>query len=595
MARTIACYARRATTSAAWTAAVLAGALAACHSGDSVGTIPVSSIPVATVSIAPAAPNPFYVGRQFQFTGTVKDAGTNTLTGRTVAWTTSNAGIAAVDNTGRVTATGVGTAIITAASEGKSATASVTVALAPVATVVVSPSTQSVSVGSTVSYAVMLKDADSNILTGRAVAWTTSDITIATVNTSGVVTGVAAGGATITATSEGRTGTGLASVVAPPSGSVLRAGPTRSYKTPCAAIAAARAGDTIEIDAVTYTGDVCVIATAGLTLRGVGGRPKLDAGGKSAEGKAIWVIRNPSTTVENIEFANAVVPDNNGAGIRHESGNLVVRGCYFNRNQDGILTGADSTSDIVIEGSEFAFSGQTPTPGYEHNIYVGAVRSFTLRWSYSHHVFEGNLVKSRARTNYILYNRITGESGTDSYELDLPNGGRSFVIGNIIEQGPSSPNHAIIEYGAEGIPAGRSTELFVVNNTIVNDATTGTFVWVSAAVPTPVTLRNNIFAGPGTITTQATAVLEANTTAADGNPMFRNPAAYDYRLLSGSPAIDRGVDPSAAFGVSLAPVLQYAHPTSATARTLQGPAIDRGAYEFAPVGATQSRHSATSP
>jgi len=94
----------------------------------------------------------------------------------------------------------------------------------------------------------------------------------------------------------------------------------------------------------------------------VGGRPKLDAGGVSAEGKAIWVIRNPSTTIENIEFANATVPDNNGAGIRHESGNLAVRDCYFNHNQDGILTGADSTSDVDIENTEFAFSGQTPTP-----------------------------------------------------------------------------------------------------------------------------------------------------------------------------------------------------------------------------------------
>ena len=363
---------------------------------------------------------------------------------------------------------------------------------------------------------------------------------------------------------------------------IVRAGPTRTYKTPCAAIAVAHANDVIEIDAATYTADVCVISTSGLTLRGVGGRPKLDAGGQSAEGKAIWVIRNANTTIENIEFANATVPDNNGAGIRHESGNLTIRNCYFNHNQDGILTGADSTSDVVIESSEFAYSGETPTPGFEHNMYIGAIHSFTLRASYSHDVFEGNLVKSRARTNYILYNRITGESGSDSYELDLPNGGRSYVIGNIIEQGASSPNHSIIEYGAEGIPAGRSMELFVVNNTIVNDESAGTFVPVGGAVTTPVTLRNNIFAGPGTITTQATAVLESNITVADGDPKFVNRAGYDYRLLAGSPAIDHGVDPGAAFGVSLAPVLQYVHPMSTVARVTKGSAIDRGAYEFVP-------------
>ena len=453
----------------------------------------------------------------------------------------------------------------------------------PVASVALTANDSSIDVGSTAQLTAIARDSAGATIGNAHIVFSTSSSAIATVSASGAVTGAGAGSAWLSAIA-GTVKDSVAIIVSDtiPAASVTHVGPTRTYKTPCAAIAAAHANDVIEIDAATYSGDVCVISTAGLTLRGVGGRPKLDAAGHSAEGKAIWVIRNPNTTIENIEFANATVTDNNGAGIRHESGNLTIRHCYFDHNQDGILTGADSTSDVVIEFSEFAFSGNTPTPGQEHNMYIGAIHSFTLRGSYSHDVYEGNLVKSRARTNYILYNRITGEGGTDSYELDLPNGGRSYVIGNIIEQGASSPNHTVIEYGAEGIPSGRATDLFVVNNTLVNDESAGTFVFVAGAVTTPVTLRNNIFAGPGTITTQGSAILDANTTAADGDPKFVNRGAYDYRLLAGSPAIDHGSAPGSAFGVSLVPTFEYVHPTSTVSRVTAGSAIDRGAYELVP-------------
>ena len=113
-------------------------------------------------------------------------------------------------------------------------------------------------------------------------------------------------------------------------------------------------------------------------------------------------------------------------------------------------------------------------------------------------------------------------------------------------------NSAIIDYGSEPTGFNATQDLYVVNNTIVNDRPAGgTFVQVAAMVTTPAVLTNNIFVGGGTVTTQASAVQTANYTGT--MPMFAAPATFDYHLLAGSPCVDAGMDPGmTAGGVSLA-------------------------------------------
>jgi hypothetical protein len=352
----------------------------------------------------------------------------------------------------------------------------------------------------------------------------------------------------------------------------LLVGPGHKYAKPCQAIAAAKPGATIGIDAKgngTYNGDVCAWSIDRLTIAGFNGMAHIDAAGRNAQGKATWVIAGDHTTIRDVELSGSAVPDNNGAGIRQEGAGLTVIDCHFHDNQDGILAGDNPASDIVIEDSEFARNGAGD--GYSHNMYINHVRSFTLEGSWSHDARVGHLVKSRALVNHILYNRITGQGGTDSYEIDLPNGGLSDVIGNVIEQGKATQNPGMLSYGEEG-SLNPDSRLNVVGNTFVNDLGHGPSVAVGSAVSVPVTVLDNVSVGSSTLVSQAGAVLHGNCVTA--NPKFVRAASYNYRLAAGSPCLNIGVPPRS----DLTPTREYAQPTSTRSRPTIG-RLDAGAFE----------------
>lgn len=358
----------------------------------------------------------------------------------------------------------------------------------------------------------------------------------------------------------------------------LTVGPNKTYSMPCQALQASVAGDIIEIDATgSYAGDVCSIYQSSLTIRGTGGRAVIDAAGRSAEGKAIWVVKGNNTIIENIEFKNAKVADLNGAGIRQEGTNLTVRNCYFHNNENGILTGANANSEVLIEKSEFGFNGAGD--GYSHNMYIGNIKKFTLTGSFSHDANAGHLVKSRAQENNISYNRLTNENGGKaSYEIDLPNGGRSYIIGNVLQQGPAATNSAMFSFAMEGA-SNTAQDLYLINNTFVNDRSTGYFVNVSSSVTTTPVARNNIFAGTGQVFNTTNIINQNNY--ANAAPAFVNRAGYDYHPTTGAAFVNAGINPGvSATGASLMPTLEYVHPLSTKARAINS-VIDIGAFELA--------------
>jgi hypothetical protein len=116
--------------------------------------------------------------------------------------------------------------------------------------------------------------------------------------------------------------------------------------------------------------------------------------------------------------------------------------------------------------------------------------------------------------------------GRSSYAIDLPDGGLSLIVGNVLQQGPKTENKTLVAYGAEQY-RNPDRKLHVISNTLVNDAVAGgRFLFVRAGAP-DAEIVNNIFSGPGT--------LPADSRNVHGNvrlprSRFRDPDNFDFRL-----------------------------------------------------------------
>ena len=337
-------------------------------------------------------------------------------------------------------------------------------------------------------------------------------------------------------------------------------------------------GDEIQLLAGEHRAQVGVIHHKRLTLRGVGGRPVLQAAGAHAEGKAILVVRDGDVLIENIEFRGSRVPDGNGAGIRFERGRLLVDRCVFVDNQNGILTANFADAELTVQDSDFA---QAPAgTSLPHLLYVGRIGRFTLTGSRFSGGNAGHLVKSRAKENHILYNQLVdGALGQAAYELEFPNGGVAYVVGNIIGQSRGTQNPTMLAFGAEGSDD-RPHALHVVNNTFINHALRpAVFVRVfESKLRSAVEQRlaNNLFLGLGVADASLADWARGNFIA---SPSVLHDADLGLFALHRSSWLrGRGAPPGSARGVDLSPAFEFTPP--AGKRAIAPPAAwSPGAYQ----------------
>jgi hypothetical protein len=324
----------------------------------------------------------------------------------------------------------------------------------------------------------------------------------------------------------------------------------------------AKDGDTIEVLPGDYRGQTAVLLQKRLTIRGLGKRPVFHADGKVADGKAILVVRDGDVLIENIEFRGARAPDANGSGIRLEKGRLTVKGSSFADNEIGILTGNDEAAELIIQDSVFSDAPRV-VGGLAHLLYAGRIGSLSVSGSRFHRGFEGHLIKSRARENRIIANLIVdGPGGGASYEVDLPNGGRAWLVGNVIGQSVATQNRVLVSYGAEG-RRWPDNMLYMAHNTLITDG------WLPAwflrvfrdRLPedTAVHVINNLAVGPGVFTWGASAEFAGNEHVLSAD-VLSDPAMMAFEPRAGSGLRASGVDPRNVAGQNLAPKLEFALP-----------------------------------
>jgi hypothetical protein len=176
--------------------------------------------------------------------------------------------------------------------------------------------------------------------------------------------------------------------------------------------------------------------------------------GVACDGKAALVLDGRRSRVEGLVFQNIRVPDANGAGIRMESGDLVVRETMFRNSESGILSAADPGSTITVDQSTFSGLGRCDRGlSCAHSIYIGDYGALVVRRSRFERGRGGHYVKSRTPRVEVSDSSFDDTAGhVTNYMIDLPAGSTGLIARNVFVQGRDKENYSgLIVVGAETI------------------------------------------------------------------------------------------------------------------------------------------------
>jgi uncharacterized protein YjdB len=161
---------------------------------------------VHAVTVSPAADTLLASGDAVRLVAEARDGNAHVVAGTEFSWASGDTTVATVDAAGLVTAVANGVATVTATAGAASGGASLTVEQV-VHAVAVSPAADTLlALGDTVRLAGEARDGNGSAVAGTEFSWVSSDTMVATVDAAGLVTAVANGMATVTATAGAASG-----------------------------------------------------------------------------------------------------------------------------------------------------------------------------------------------------------------------------------------------------------------------------------------------------------------------------------------------------------------------------------------------------
>ncbi|MGQ0537390.1 MAG: beta strand repeat-containing protein, partial [Gemmatimonadaceae bacterium] len=381
--------------------------------------VTVTPVPVASISITPNQAS-LRVSQRVALTAQAFDAQGRPLANRRFTWLTGAPSVATVNQQGEVTAVGLGTASVFAATEGISAGATITVTNIPVSSVQVTPSALSLQQGGSAPLLAVTRDSAGSALSGRVVTWSSSNEAVAVVSSLGRVTAVAAGSAVITATSEGVSGTCNVTVSNVPVASVTvtPANPTLGVGQALGMTATMRDGGGTILSGrpVTWASSNTAVATitaAGLVTAVASGTTTISAVSEGVTGMTLLTVSAvPVARVEVLPTTVSLNPNQTSqltATAYDANNNVLVRPITWTSNATGVATvsGSGLVTAVATGSATISATSGGVTGTAIVTVTLVPVASVTVTPS-APNMFPGNTLQLAATARDAGGNIITG-------------------------------------------------------------------------------------------------------------------------------------------------------------------------------------------